>query len=78
MVALTSKYPRIHVIELVPFGYRYYRGVFESFDEIPPKYTWKKIDYTKNETIVYGKIKITHAIKTSDDSYQFKKISNKD
>ena len=45
--------PRIHVIELAPFGYRYYKGAFESFDEVPPRYTWRKVDYRIKDTMVY-------------------------
>ena len=44
---------RIHVIELAPFGYRYYRGAFDSFDEVPPRYTWRKVDYRVEDTMVY-------------------------
>jgi len=53
MATLTHNTPRIHVIELAPFGYRYYKGAFESFDEIPPRYTWRKVDYRIKDTIVY-------------------------
>jgi hypothetical protein len=45
--------PRIHVIELAPFGFRYYRGAYESFDEVPPRYTWRKVDYRVYDTMVY-------------------------
>jgi hypothetical protein len=45
--------PRIHVVELAPLGFRYYRGSFESFEEAPPRYTWKKIDYRADDTVVY-------------------------
>ena len=44
---------RIHVIELAPFGYQYYRGVYNSFDNVPPRYTWRKVDYRLDETMVY-------------------------
>jgi hypothetical protein len=52
MASLTIK-PRIHVIELAPFGYHYYRGAFDSFDEVPPRYTWRKVDYRIDDTMVY-------------------------
>ena len=45
--------PRIHVVELAPMGYRYYRGAFQSFEEVPPKDTWRKVDYKSDNTIVY-------------------------
>jgi len=45
--------PRIHVVELAPLGFRYYRGSFESFGEAPPRYTWKKIDYRVDDTVIY-------------------------
>jgi hypothetical protein len=53
MATLTRNRPRIHVIELAPFGYRYYRGAFESFDEVPPRYTWREVDYRVDDTMVY-------------------------
>jgi len=53
MATLTHNTPRIHVIELAPFGYRYYKGAFESFDEVPPRYTWRKVDYRVEDTMVY-------------------------
>ena len=53
MATLTRNRPRIHVIELAPFGYRYYRGAFESFDEVPPRYTWRKVDYRVDDTMIY-------------------------
>lgn len=53
MATLTHNTPRIHVIELAPFGYRYYKGAFESFDEVPPRYTWRKVDYRIDDTMVY-------------------------
>lgn len=45
--------PRIHVVELAPLGFRYYRGSFESFEEAPPRYTWKEIDYRVDDTVIY-------------------------
>ena len=45
---------RIHVVELAPFGYRYYRGAFESFEDAPPRYTWRKVDYRVDDTVVYA------------------------
>jgi hypothetical protein len=45
--------PRIHVVELVPMGYRYYRGAFKSIEEAPPRYTWRKVDYRADNTIIY-------------------------
>jgi len=53
MATLTHNRPRIHVIELAPFGYQYYKGAFESFDEVPPRYTWRKVDYRIDDTMVY-------------------------
>jgi hypothetical protein len=45
--------PRIHVVELAPLGFRYYRGAFESFEEAPPKYTWRRVDYGMDDTTIY-------------------------
>ncbi|MGD2201710.1 MAG: hypothetical protein PVJ38_08785 [Candidatus Bathyarchaeota archaeon] len=45
--------PRIHVVELAGLGFRYYRGCFESLEEAPPKYTWRRIDFREDDTIVY-------------------------
>ena len=45
--------PRIHVVELAPLGFRYYKGAFKSFEDVPPRYTWKKIDYRADDTVVY-------------------------
>jgi hypothetical protein len=53
MATLTHNRPRIHVIELAPFGYQYYKGAFESFDEVPPRYTWRKVDYRVDDTMIY-------------------------
>lgn len=53
MATIAGSGPRIHVIELAPFGYRYYRGAFQSFDEVPPRYTWRKVDYRIDDTMVY-------------------------
>lgn len=53
MATPTHNTPRIHVIELAPFGYQYYKGAFESFDEVPPRYTWRKVDYRVDDTMVY-------------------------
>jgi len=44
---------RIHVVEMAPLGYRYYRGAFKSFEEVPPRYTWRKVDYRVHDTVVY-------------------------
>ena len=41
------------MVELAPMGYRYYRGAFQSFEEVPPRYTWRKVDYKFDNTIVY-------------------------
>jgi hypothetical protein len=49
----SKRKPRIHVVELAPFGFRYYKGAFESFEEAPPRYTWRKVDYRVDDTIVY-------------------------
>ncbi|UCD44291.1 MAG: hypothetical protein JSV27_09175 [Candidatus Bathyarchaeota archaeon] len=53
MTHVSAKKPRIHVIEFAPFGFRYYRGVFHSFEEVPPRYTWRKVDYRVDDTMVY-------------------------
>jgi hypothetical protein len=45
--------PRIHVVELAPLGFRYYRGTFESFEEAPPRYTWRRVDYGIDDTTIY-------------------------
>ena len=45
--------PRIHVVELAPMGYRYYRGAFKNFEEAPPRYTWRKVDYRVDNTVIY-------------------------
>ena len=45
--------PRIHVVELAPFGFRYYRGAFNTFEEVPPRYTWRRVDYRSDDTVVY-------------------------
>jgi hypothetical protein len=45
--------PRIHVIELAPYGFRYYRGAFKSFEEVPPRYTWRMVDFRVDDTVVY-------------------------
>jgi hypothetical protein len=44
---------RIHVVELANLGFLYYRGSFRSFDEVPPRYTWKKVDFRVDDTVVY-------------------------
>jgi hypothetical protein len=44
---------RIHVVELVNLGYQYYRGSFGSFEEVPPRYTWRKVDFRVDDTVVY-------------------------
>ena len=45
--------PRIHVVELANPGFHYYRGAFGSFDEVPPRYTWRKVDFRVDDTVVY-------------------------
>ncbi len=45
--------PRVHVVELAPSGYRYYRGSFESLEEAPPDYTWRMVDFRADDTVVY-------------------------
>ena len=45
--------PRIHVVELAPLGFRYYRGAFNTFEEVPPRYTWRRVDYRSDDTVVY-------------------------
>jgi len=45
--------PRIHVVETTTLGFHYYRGNFRSFDEAPPRYTWKKVDFRAEDTVVY-------------------------
>ena len=45
--------PRIHVVELTDPGFHYYRGAFGSFDEVPPRYTWRKVDFRVDDTVVY-------------------------
>ncbi len=53
-VNLMAEYnPRIHVVELTDPGFRYYRGAFRSFEEVPPRYTWKKVDFRVEDTVVY-------------------------
>lgn len=45
--------PRIHVVELAPHGFRYYRGYCDSLDEAPPRYTWRRVDYRADDMVVY-------------------------
>ncbi len=45
--------PRIHVVELVNQVFHYYRGAFGSFEEVPPRYTWRKVDFRVDDTVVY-------------------------
>ena len=45
--------PRIHIIELAPLGFKYYRGAYESFNEAPPRYTWRRVDYGMDNTMIY-------------------------
>ena len=45
--------PRIHVVELAHMGYNFYRGTYDSFKEVPPRYTWKKVDFRVDDTVVY-------------------------
>ena len=45
--------PRIHVVELAPLGFRYYRGAFNTFKEVPHRYTWRRVDYRSDDTVVY-------------------------
>ena len=49
----SERRPRLHVVEMAPLGYRYYRGAFDSFEEVPPRYTWRKVDYRVDDTIIY-------------------------
>ena len=49
----SGRRPRLHVVEMAPLGYRYYRGAFDSFEEVPPRYTWRKVDYRVDDTIIY-------------------------
>jgi hypothetical protein len=53
MTPVPGRRPRIHVIELDPYGFRYYRGAFGSFEEVPPRYTWRRVDYRVDDTVVY-------------------------
>lgn len=53
MTQVAEKKTRIHVIELASFGFRYYKGAFDSFEEVPPRYTWRKVDYRVDDTMVY-------------------------
>ena len=53
-MGIAAKRPRVHVVELGPFGFRYYRGSFKSFESAPPKYTWRKVDYRVEDTVVYA------------------------
>ena len=53
VLEITDFNPRIHVVELAPLGFRYYRGAYRSFEEVPPRYTWKKVDYRADDTVVY-------------------------
>lgn len=48
-----AKSPRVHVVELGPHGFRYYRGSFGSFEEAPPRYTWREVDYRMDDSVVY-------------------------
>ena len=52
-MATAAKSPRVHVVELAPHGFRYYRGSFGSFEEAPPRYTWREVDYRVNDSVVY-------------------------
>lgn len=49
----TTASPRVHVVELAPHGFRYYRGSFGSFEEAPPRYTWREVDYRVDDPVVY-------------------------
>lgn len=53
MACKTGRRPRVHVVELAPLGFRYYRGAFDSFEDAPPRYTWRRVDYRVNDTVVY-------------------------
>ena len=53
VLALISYNPKIHVVELAPLGFRFYRGSFDSWEEVPPRYTWRMIDYRIDNTIIY-------------------------
>jgi hypothetical protein len=48
-----AKNPRVHVVELAPRGFRFYRGSFGSFEEAPPRYTWQEVDYRVDDSVVY-------------------------
>jgi len=51
---IPAKRPRIHVVELAPFGFRFYKGSYDSFEDAPPRYTWRKVDYRMDDTVVYA------------------------
>ena len=51
---IPAKRPRIHVVELAPFGFRFYKGSYDSFEDAPPRYTWQKVDYRVDDTVVYA------------------------
>ena len=48
-----AKRSRVHVVELAPHGFRYFRGSFGSFEEAPPRYTWREVDYRVDDSVVY-------------------------
>ena len=50
---MTQFAPRIHVVETKTLGFHYYRGYFSSLDETPPRYTWRKVDFRGDDTVVY-------------------------
>ncbi|MDP6457922.1 MAG: hypothetical protein QGF78_01120 [Candidatus Bathyarchaeota archaeon] len=53
MKLITEFVPRIHVVELADWGFHYYLGAFYSFEEVPPRYTWRKVEFRVNDTVVY-------------------------
>lgn len=53
-MGIAAKRPRVHVVELASFGFRYYRGSFGSFEEAPPRYTWREVDYRVDDSVVYA------------------------
>ncbi len=53
MAQIMGRRPKVHVVELAPLGFRYYRGAFESFEDAPPRYTWRRVDYRAYDTVVY-------------------------
>lgn len=69
MADRSNKRPRIHVVELAPYGFRYYRGAFDSIEEVPPRYTWRKVDYRADDTIVYVDMQNSDPFKVTQPIY---------